>query len=201
MTPSLPLSRYSSFRSLDRVYLKTPQRCPILPERHICRVAFACIPSSGVQRSCALHLYFSGEWSSIFDFSDTPWPGVHTGGVGVGVPVVHYHMDDACNTSIHRKRGKSRAGQRAKVRLSAGPDGTPAPAVQHRRQRSEKPTSGGKKKQKKLELPLAFRPVFWYTISAAWRGRLKRPRCGPALTASEYREKDEKYVRNHRYRR
>ena len=33
-----------------RVYLKTPQRCPILPERRICRVAFACIP----QRSAAL---------------------------------------------------------------------------------------------------------------------------------------------------
>ena len=119
MTPSLPLSRYSSFRSLDRVYLKTPQRCPILPERHICRVAFACIPSSGVQRSCALHLHFSGEWSSIFDFSDTPWPGVHTGGVGVGVPVVYYHMDDTCNTSIHRKResqGRVR-GQRSVCQL------------------------------------------------------------------------------------
>ena len=33
-----------------RVYLKTPQHCPILPERHICCVAFACIP----QRSAAL---------------------------------------------------------------------------------------------------------------------------------------------------
>src|SRR5699024_6239960 len=27
----------------------------------------------GVRRSCALHLHLSGEWFSIFDFSDTPW--------------------------------------------------------------------------------------------------------------------------------
>ena len=33
-----------------RAYLKTPQYCPILPERRICCVAFACIP----QRSAAL---------------------------------------------------------------------------------------------------------------------------------------------------
>src|SRR5699024_12593797 len=35
---------------LFRVYLKTPQHCPLLPERRICCVAFACIP----QRSAAL---------------------------------------------------------------------------------------------------------------------------------------------------
>ena len=33
-----------------RVSLKTPQRCPILPEKRICCVAFACIPP----RSAAL---------------------------------------------------------------------------------------------------------------------------------------------------
>src|SRR5699024_2272769 len=34
-----------------RVYLKTPQRCSILPERPICRVAFACIPSKQPRRA------------------------------------------------------------------------------------------------------------------------------------------------------
>ena len=54
-----------------RVYLKTPQRCSILPKSPICCVAFACIPP----RSAALMRLASGafgEYPSIFDFSDTP---------------------------------------------------------------------------------------------------------------------------------
>ena len=34
-----------------RAYLKTPQRCPILPERRICCVAFACIPQKQPRRA------------------------------------------------------------------------------------------------------------------------------------------------------
>ena len=41
---------FDGFKTLSRVYPKTPQRCPILPKRRICCVAFACIP----QRSAAL---------------------------------------------------------------------------------------------------------------------------------------------------
>lgn len=54
-----------------RVYLKTPQRCPILPKS-----ASAALQSlafhRGVRRSCALQLHLLGELFSIFEFSDTP---------------------------------------------------------------------------------------------------------------------------------
>ena len=44
-----------------RVYLKTPQRCSILPKSPICRVAFACIPP----RSAALMRLASGAFWRI----------------------------------------------------------------------------------------------------------------------------------------
>ena len=44
-----------------RVYLKTPQRCSILPKSPICCVAFACIPP----RSAALMRLASGAFWRI----------------------------------------------------------------------------------------------------------------------------------------
>ena len=51
-----------SVRQKLRVYLKTPQRCSILPKSPICRVAFACIPP----RSAALMRLASGAFWRIF---------------------------------------------------------------------------------------------------------------------------------------
>src|SRR5699024_156583 len=46
---------------ITKVYLKTPQRCSILPKSPICRVAFACIPP----RSAALMRLASGAFWRI----------------------------------------------------------------------------------------------------------------------------------------
>ena len=50
-----------SVRQKLRVYLKTPQRCSILPKSPICCVAFACIPP----RSAALMRLASGAFWRI----------------------------------------------------------------------------------------------------------------------------------------
>ena len=49
-----------------RVYLKTPQRCSILPKSPICCVAFACIPP----RSAALMRLASGAFWRIYPAQD-----------------------------------------------------------------------------------------------------------------------------------
>ena len=59
-----------------------------------------------------------------------------------------------------------------------------------------------RKKYRKIEKSYCNPPAFlvYYLSRLAWAPEMARVP-GPASTASEYTEKDETYVRNHRYRR